>query len=42
MSTPTDKKQKAKQWLWFIGLWLASLTFVMACGYAIKFLMSLI
>ena len=42
MSTTTDKSEKRKQWLWFIGLWLGGLLTVSAIGYVIKFFMSLI
>jgi hypothetical protein len=32
---PCTKKQK--EWLWFIGLWLAGLGTVAAVSYAIRF-----
>jgi hypothetical protein len=31
--------EKQKQWLWFIGLWTASLLTVVTIGYAIKLIM---
>lgn len=47
MSTPTKNegaspRNKRKEWLWFIGLWLAGLSAALTLGYTIKFLMSLI
>ena len=39
---PRTIKEKHKQWLWFIGLWLASLSAVLLLGYMIKFLMGMI
>lgn len=31
--------KKQRQWLWFVGLWTASLFTVLTIGYAIKFVM---
>lgn len=47
MKTTTTKEEsnerdKRKEWLWFIGLWLAGLGTALSIGYTIKFLMSLI
>ncbi len=33
-----DQRPKAKQWVWFLALWLAGLLTVMAMAYPIKFL----
>lgn len=30
---------RQKQWLWFVGLWLAGLVTVASIGYLIKFVM---
>lgn len=40
--SPITKAEKRKQWLWFVGIWTASLLTVLTLGYSIKFLMSLI
>lgn len=34
--------EKQKQWMWFAGIWSASLLSVLTMGYAIKFLINLI
>ena len=33
-----EKRPKAKEWLWFIGLWFGGLLTVMALTYPIKLL----
>lgn len=37
-----DMSEKQKEWLWFAGLWSASLATVLLVGYGIKFVIGLI
>ena len=37
-----DQRPKAKQWAWFVALWLGGLMTVMAMAYPIKWLMKTI
>lgn len=36
------KSEKAKQWLWFIGLWGASLGVTLSIAYVIKLFIKMI